>query len=94
MGIPSVTISYNAVLIGTLVHILLGMIWYGKLGFGDIWMKLSGLGERDMKKAKQKGMGKTYLMMIISSLVIVLFLEYFVVLMTVSKNVPIIKKYK
>ncbi|PIN93146.1 hypothetical protein COU54_04235 [Candidatus Pacearchaeota archaeon CG10_big_fil_rev_8_21_14_0_10_31_24] len=82
MGIPSVTISYNAVLIGTIIHILLGMIWYSRFGFGDIWMKLTGISEKDMKKAQKAGMGSSYLMMVISSFVIILFLEYFVVLMT------------
>ena len=57
-----------AVLVCAIVAHGLGALWYGKL-FTKQWMRLSGLTEADMKKAKEKGMAKTYVLSFLSSLV-------------------------
>jgi hypothetical protein len=77
------------VVVATVASIILGMLWYGPL-FGKQWMALQGFTKKDMEKAKQKGMGMTYLMMTISSLVTLYILAYFLdMLSVVSMNAAI-----
>ena len=61
-------INLFAVLVAAIISMVLGGLWYGPL-FGKAWMKLIGMSDADLKKAKEKGMGKSYLLMFIGSLV-------------------------
>ena len=45
-------INYLAVLVGGVIAMILGGIWYSPILFGNIWMKLVGLKESDITKAK------------------------------------------
>ena len=74
---PDVDINLLAVLVAALVSIILGFVWYGPL-FGKTWMQLSGFTAKDMEKAKKKGMTKTYILMIIGTLVSSYVLAHFV----------------
>ncbi len=65
---PEITHSYAAIAAAMAASIVLGMLWYGPF-FGKMWMKLVGMSEADMKKAKEKGMGKTYAIMVLATLV-------------------------
>ncbi len=73
-------INYLAVLVSALATIVVGFLWYSPLLFGKLWMKLSMISNADIKKAKQKGMTASYLLMIISTLlmsyVLAVFLDY------------------
>lgn len=54
-----------AIVLAAIANMVLGYVWYGPL-FGKKWMKLSGI---KMDTASQKGMGKSYTIMFIGSLV-------------------------
>lgn len=55
-----VDVSYVAVLVAAVVGMAIGAFWYSPVGFGKAWMKLSGVTEADMQKAKERGMTKSY----------------------------------
>ena len=56
---------------------IIGGLWYSPMLFGNSWMKLSGMNKQKLQKAK-KGMGKTYFIAFISSLVMSYVLAIFV----------------
>jgi hypothetical protein len=60
-----VPINYLAVVAAALASMVIGFVWYGPL-FGKTWMKLSGIaqGKRD-----PAGMGKTYVLALVGSVV-------------------------
>ncbi len=80
MAIPTVDINYLAVVVSALVAFILGGLWYSPILFGNAWMKYSKMSEKDMKKAKGKGMGKMYfigfLMSLITSYILAHFVQY------------------
>lgn len=45
-----VQVNLWGVLAGVVVSMVVGSIWYGKVGFMKIWMKLEGLTEEKIKK--------------------------------------------
>lgn len=63
---PIIEINYWAVLVGGLIQMVLGFLWYGPL-FGKIWMKLSGRTKESIE-AEKKGMGLSYFLMLVASL--------------------------
>ena len=70
-------INLFAVLVAAIISMVLGGLWYGPL-FGKAWMKLIGMSDDDLKKAKEKGMGKSYLLMFIGSLVMAFVLAHII----------------
>ena len=57
---PEVTVNYLAVLIGAVINMVVGFLWYGPL-FGNQWMKLVGLNKKDAEKMmKNGGAAKVY----------------------------------
>ncbi len=62
------TINLIAVLAAAVAAMVIGFLWYGPL-FGKQWIKLMGLSSKDINKAKQKGMGKLYLINFIAGIV-------------------------
>lgn len=62
---------------------VIGMLWYGPL-FGKKWMKLSGMSHEKMQAAKKKGMGKTYLVAFIGSLVTAYVLSHFIAVLSLD----------
>ncbi len=70
-----VPVNYWAVLACGVVSMVLGSLWYGPL-FGKMWMGLMGLTDEHMKSAKQKGMGKSYALMFIGSLLMAYVLSH------------------
>lgn len=64
-----IQINVLAVLVAAIVSMVIGSLWYSPLLFGNIWMRLSGITISDVDKAKQRGMGKTYVIGFIGSLV-------------------------
>lgn len=61
-------VNYLAVLVAGIASMAVGFLWYGVF-FDKTWMKLMELKESDLKKAKEKGMAKSYILSFISSLV-------------------------
>lgn len=61
-------VNLLAVLVAAIASMVLGFVWYGPL-FGKMWMELMKFSDADMKKAKEKGMGKSYALMAVSSLI-------------------------
>ncbi len=62
-----VPVNYLAVLLAAFVSIVLGFLWYGPF-FGKPWMKLMGISKESMQSG-QKGMAKTYALMIVTTLI-------------------------
>lgn len=65
---PQVPTNYLAVLGAAIVSMVVGFLWYGPI-FGKIWMKEMGFTKEYMEAAKKKGMGKSYAIMFVGSLV-------------------------
>ena len=72
---PQVPVNYTAVLSAAIASMVIGFLWYGPI-FGRMWMKLSGITADKMNAAKQKGMGKSYAMMFVGSLVMAYVLQH------------------
>lgn len=87
MAIPNVDINYLAVLLSAVVSMIIGSLWYSPIMFGNIWMKSGGLTQKDMEKAKKKGMGKLYFAAFIGALVIAFILAHFVQYVTANNFV-------
>lgn len=64
-----VDVNLVAVLVAAVASMIIGMLWYSPLLFGNIWMKLSGMSKSDMAKKKKKGMGGTMAVAFIAQLV-------------------------
>ena len=67
------------VLVTAIISMAIGAFWYSPLGFGKVWTTLMGFSDEAMQKAKEKGMGKTYLASFIGTLVMTYVLGIFVV---------------
>ena len=73
-----VGINYIVVLIAAIASMIVGALWYSPLLFGNLWAKLSNFSKSDMEKAKKKGMGSSYFMAFIGSLVTAFVLAAFI----------------
>jgi hypothetical protein len=63
-----VHINWLAVLVSGVVVMIFGSLWYSPILFGRIWMKIRGVTEADIQKAKQKNMFGSYLIAFIGTL--------------------------
>lgn len=63
-----IEVNYLAVLVAAVAAMVLGFLWYGPM-FGKQWIAYMGWSDADMAAAKAKGMGKSYALMTISTLV-------------------------
>ena len=64
-----IPVNFVAIIGATIVSMILGFLWYGPL-FGKEWMRLSGLTQEHMAAAKKNGgMTRSYVMMMIGTLV-------------------------
>ncbi len=72
------SVNYLAVVVAAVVSIIIGSLWYSPLLFGNVWMRLQRFTKKDMDKAKQKGMVKSYIMASIGSLVTAFVLGYLI----------------
>ena len=59
---------------------VIGALWYSPVLFGKAWMKLKGISKKDIEKAKQKGMAKSYITMFVALLVMYTVLDYIIVI--------------
>lgn len=65
---PDAVVNLTAVLVAAIASMAVGFAWYSTALFGKQWMKLVGMTNKHMKEAKW-GMGKTYGISFVSSLV-------------------------
>jgi hypothetical protein len=77
MTLPSVAINYGAVFVSAVAGMIIGAIWYSPSVFGKIWMKGSKISSQKISKAKNKGMGKLYLIAFLGSIVMACVLASF-----------------
>ena len=82
MALPNVDVNYLAVLVSAIVSFIIGGLWYSPLLFGNAWMKSGGFSEKNIEKAKKKGMGKLYFITFIASLLMAFVLSHFVQYLT------------
>ena len=69
--------NWLAIIVAAVAAMVLGFLWYGPL-FGKYWMKLTGMTESKMKDAKAKGMTKSYVIMMVSAVVMAYVLAMFI----------------
>ena len=72
------SVNYIAVLVATLIHMALGFAWYGKSLFGTKWIALIGFSKEEQEKMQKQPMGKTMVLMLLSSLALVYVLALFI----------------
>ena len=60
MVLPTVDVSWVAVIVVAIISFVIGMLWYSPLLFGKQWMKLSDIGDKKMKEMKKKGMERQW----------------------------------
>lgn len=77
-------INYLAVFVAAIAANLIGMFWYSPAGFGKAWKSLVGLSQKDLEKAKEKGMACAYLAHFVASVVMVGVLAIFIEKLGVS----------
>ena len=75
--IPIVNINYWAVLVAAIAGMVTGFLWYGPL-FGRMWMGMMNFDKKKMNEAKKKGMGKTYVLAFVTSLIMSYVLAHFI----------------
>ena len=74
------TMNFLAILLTSILGMIIGSLWYSPILFGKTWMQLHHLTEQDIKKAKKKNMGPTYLSAFIMLLIMNYVLSYFILL--------------
>ncbi len=63
--------NFLVIALAALVPLAIGFFWYGKMGFGNAWMKATGLNEEKLKGANMPLMfGLTYLFSFFMALVL------------------------
>src|SRR3989338_8445143 len=80
-------VNYIAVVAAAIASFVVGMIWHSPMGFGNMWMKLSGISAKDAEKGKakmQKEMPKMFAAAFISALVLAYVMTYFIQLTGMS----------
>ena len=71
-------VNWIAVVVGTIVGMVVGMIWFSPFGFGNLWMRLSGITQKQVEGAKKKGMAAQYFWQIAGTLVMTYVLAIFI----------------
>ena len=72
-----VAVNYLAIIVAVVASHVLGFLWYGPL-FGKQWRALMKFTEKDMKKAKEKGMTKSIVLMTICSILTAYIMSLFI----------------
>ena len=70
--------NYVALLAAAIASTIVGMLWYTVI-FGKMWMRLMGISKEKMEEMKRRGMGQTYAMNFIATLVMGYVLAQFTV---------------
>lgn len=91
MVIPNVDIDYFSVLIAGISGMVIGALWYSPVLFGKIWMKLSGMDSAKINSVKKIGMGLTYFLAFIGSLIMACVLVHFMAYMVIDNFVDTVQ---
>ncbi len=67
---PEIIVNYLAILVGAIVNMAIGFIWYGPL-FGKKWMELSKMDEKKMKQMGGANPMQAYVVAFIGALLLV-----------------------
>lgn len=70
-------VNWIEIIAAGVAAMVLGFLWYGPI-FGKKWIKLTGMTEAQIKEAKDKGMTKSYALMMVSALVMAYVLSMFI----------------
>ena len=71
-------IKYPAVIVATLVHFILGGLWYSPLLFGNKFLQIIGWTPQQLEQMQAKGSAKELIAAFVTSLVLVYILAHFV----------------
>ncbi|MBI2548007.1 DUF1761 domain-containing protein [Candidatus Woesearchaeota archaeon] len=77
--VEAVSINYLAVIVAAVASMALGAFWYSPMGFGKMWMKLSGItpqATKNMKESAKKSYALGFLCALITSYVLAHFVKY------------------
>lgn len=72
-----IPINVWPVLGAAVAAMIIGALWYSPVGFGNAWVRLSGVSKETLEKAKKQGMGKKYAVMFASNVVMAYILAFF-----------------
>jgi len=86
-----ITVNYLAVLVGAVVAMAIGALWYSPKIFGNMWIRESGLSPEALAANKAKGMGKAYTLSFIFTLLSVYVLAHFVALLSVTSLAGVVE---
>ena len=76
---PPISISFLPVFVAVVVHMVLGMLWYSQMLFGNVWKKhvdKSESGFAKMHKGMAAGMSGSFVAAIIMAYVLAHFVQY------------------
>lgn len=77
-----IQINYFAIIVSAVASMVLGMIWYGPLLFGKIWMRIIGTGTSETasgdSRSNQKGMALLYITQLVLSILSFYVLAYYI----------------
>ncbi|HUS12595.1 MAG TPA: DUF1761 domain-containing protein [Pyrinomonadaceae bacterium] len=71
-------IKYAAVIVATLVHFILGGLWYSPLLFGNKFLQIIGWTPQQLEQMQAKGPAKELIVAFVTSLILVYVLAHFV----------------
>ena len=71
-------IKYAAVIVATLVHFILGGLWYSPLLFGNKFLQIIGWTPQQLEQLQARGSAKELIVAFVTSLVLVYILAHFV----------------
>lgn len=74
-------VPYYAVLIAGVASFILGGLWYSKVLFGDVWMKLMGIDMKKMQSAEmckqaQKSMAAGFVFQLLTAFILAHFISF------------------
>lgn len=65
------------VVIAAIASMVIAMLWFSPMLFGNIWMKASGMSAKEIKDCKKKGMAKSMTFAFIASVITAYILALF-----------------
>jgi hypothetical protein len=71
-------IKYPAVIVATLVHFILGGLWYSPLLFGNKFLQIIGWTPQQLEQIQARGPAKELIIAFVTSLILVYILAHFV----------------
>lgn len=70
------SVNFWALLLGAIVHVIIGSLWYSPLLFGRYWLSAMKVTDEEIAAAREKGMAMNYILTFIGSVVQVVVLAF------------------